>query len=129
MAKWKKRTIIIGLVILAVALPILAVKFTWRIIPGYNLCDEPNWRTRVIRVEENQVTFDITIANLGLFYDGYKCKVKDNTMYIGVKTIFLLGRYPADSVEFTVPTEERVEKIVLCGRGKEKVIYQQEEDE
>lgn len=126
MKKFHKRKIwmIIILPLMLIIVAYFAIRFTWRIVPGYYFCDNPSGASIYIaKNSEQKFTVDYIIANLGHFYEGYKCKIESGTMYLGVKTIFLFGIVPGDSVTFTISVNENVDKVILVGKGHERVIY------
>lgn len=120
----KKRLFKISIIISAIIILFLGIKYLWLIIPGYYLCNNAEHTSIAVSEITNQnISFSYSIANIGNFYEGYKCEVKDGVMYIGVKTIFLLGKVQADGIVFRVPTDQKIEKIVLAGKGHERIIY------
>ena len=120
----KKRLFKIGIIIFVIVMLFLGIKYLWLIIPGYYLCNNAEQTSiAVSEITDQNISFSYSIANIGNFYEGYKCEIKDGVMYIGVKTIFLLGKVPADGLTFLVPIDQKIKKIVLMGNGKEKVIY------
>lgn len=127
MLRSKKRAMIVVLIISIVILLLVILRFWWRIYPGYYFCDDGS--CAILEVTDDHVLLEKNIFNLGHFFDGYKYHVDDKTLYVGYKTMFLLGSSFSYNARIEIPTEEKVEKIVLCGRGKEKVIYTAEEEE
>ena len=122
--KMKKRLFKIGIIIFAIIILFLGIKYLWLIIPGYYLCNNAEHTSiAVSEITDQNITFSYSIANLGHFYEGYKSEVKDGVMYIGVKTIFLLGKVQADGITFHVPTDQKIDKIILVGKGHERIIY------
>ena len=120
----KKRLFKIGIIIFVIVMLFLGIKYLWLIIPGYYLCNNAEQTSiAVSEITDQNISFSYSIANIGNFYEGYKCEIKDGVMYIGVKTIFLLGKVPADGLTFHVPIDQKIKKIVLMGNGEEKVIY------
>ena len=56
-------------------------------------------------------------------YGGYDYKVQGNTIYLGINVTYFWGQYFEMPTEIPIQSENKIEKIILCGKGKEKVIY------
>ena len=56
-------------------------------------------------------------------YGGYDYKVQGNTIYLGINVTYFWGQYFEMPTEIPIKSENKIEKIILCGKGKEKVIY------
>ena len=120
----EKKLLKVSIIVSAIIALFLGIKYLWLVIPGYYLCNNAEHTSiAVSEITEQNISFSYSIANIGNFYEGYKCETKDGVMYIGVKTIFLLGKVQADGIVFRVPTDQKIEKIVLAGKGHERIIY------
>jgi len=130
---------IIATIIIVVATGIFAIKNTWRIAPDFSLCEDPEKiRPVVTGITDDCVKFQVQVPGIGFFYEGYKCDWEQNetggvTLYIGVKYIPLLGSGGQLSI-FHIPRvtsidRQSITKIIACGHGKERVIYDIESDQ
>ena len=120
----KKRIIVTSIVLIFVAILLIMLRFLWKIYPSYYFCDNAETAgLGIVEITDDHILFSENIFNLGHFFDGYRYHIEGNTMYIGIKTMFLVGSTFNSSAEFSIPISGTIEKIVLCGRGKERMIY------
>ena len=122
---------IITTIIIVIATILCTIKFAWRIAPGFSLYEDPYKICPVVQqITDDYVELSVTVFGLGFNYEGHTYKWEQNksnggyTLYVGVKYIPLLGNGgQGDFIYIPKSRDQRVTKIVACGHGKERVIY------
>ena len=124
---WKKRLIVFLIVIGSFSGLLCSYKFGWRLF-GYRFCDDPDTVALYAVIQDDCVDFMYGDKEFITSLDSYKpYHIEDGTLYIGVKTLYFVGA--GNSFLFSIPTNERVEKVILTGRGKERQIFQDKNNE
>ncbi|MBQ4153212.1 MAG: hypothetical protein IJD11_02550 [Oscillospiraceae bacterium] len=128
--KLMERSTKIGLGILAsiliLALSVTVIhKYGWRLF-GYYFCEDPEYTALYVKEEDDQLHFWYANMDLGHSLDSYRpYHVEEDTLYLGVNSLFLVGDYYS---MFQIDPKRKINKIILCGRGKERVIYDRSVD-
>ena len=126
---------IIATIIIVVATGIFAIKNTWRIAPDFSLCEDPEKICPVVqKITDDHVKLTVAVFGVGFNYEGCTWKLEHNnisggyTLYVGVKYIPLLGDGGQGTSIYIPKGDETITKIVACGHGKERVIYDRSVD-
>ena len=122
---------IIATIIIVVATGIFAIKNTWRIAPDFSLCEDPYEICPIVQdIGDDYVRLSTMVIAIGYRFQGYTYEIKKNentlgyTLYVGIKYVPLFGdEGPGARIFISKSTNEKITKIVACGHGKERVIY------
>lgn len=111
-------------------LTISMAKFGWKLF-GFDMCESPNvLYVETVYVTDESVHIIGSTASSASSYVGYTYKIKDNTLYLGIKQNLLFGfteRFGGYS--FVIEEDfETLESIYLVSKDGEKCIWTEEKD-
>ena len=119
----KKALIIMGIITLILLIASLIYCQGWR-IRGFDGCNGFAG-ARIVNIDENSVRIKGGVAGSGLsLYVGYISKIEGDTLYIGVNHVFWPLPWNNGEFDITIPLEKKINKVVLKGGEREKVIYE-----
>lgn len=122
MAKWKQRTIIITAVVLVIALPLLTIKFAWRLF-GYHFCESPDVLSSKCEVENTFVRVQGMTSNSAKKFDGYKWEIENGVLYLGIHCKTFFASSNLGTFDITIDTPQKISKVIIKGHGAEQEIY------
>jgi len=125
--KHKKLFIILGVVFLIIALAAYPIsRYGWKLF-GFTLCDTTAFATSV-DIDDNFVYLKGYTASSAAAFVGYTYRIKDNTLYVGMKYNILLGFTDRDgSFDIKIPIDNKtIDKIIIKGGSYEEVIYEKD---
>ena len=116
----KKRLILLCSILLIVVLLFVGIKYGWRLF-GYRFCEDPDTVVLYGYFQDDGVKLQFVSNDSFAIWEmeGYKYHIEGNTMYIGVKVLPVIARGYGD---FTIKTDQKIEKVILVGKGKERVV-------
>ena len=123
----KKFLIWTGSILGVIVVALLCYKYSWRLF-GFNTCAKPT-AFNISNISVSEKSADISVWYLGdstSRFEGYTYKVKDDILYIGIKTLPFMasgGFFPND---IHIETKEPFSKIVLTNGKAEQQIYPKE---
>jgi len=127
MKKNTKIIIILSAALLVIALAAYPIpRYGWKLF-GFSLCDSPSSvMVFDVDVSSDSVRLKGGTTSSATAFVGYVYKIKDNTLYIGMKYNLLLGftdRIGDFDIQIPIGSDS-FEKIVIKGGSSEEVIFE-----